>query len=107
MAAKEPEGRRRYVDMWALPGMHPSNVELLQKLKTADTNKFTTNMDCVGTVKEQDLESGKWEKSHLIGIRTDGDIDGVPGGKLPHGLVEALRLRVGHLCDAHEGVVSP
>ena len=31
--------------MWALPGMHASNVEFLQKLKTADTNHFTTHMD--------------------------------------------------------------
>ena len=42
---KKPEERRRYVDMWALPGMHASNVEFLQKLKTADTNHFTTHMD--------------------------------------------------------------
>ena len=57
--------------MWALPGMHPSNVELLQKLKTADTNHFTTHMDCVGTVNTLDDETGDWEKTHLIGMRTD------------------------------------
>jgi hypothetical protein len=71
MAATEPEGRRRYVDMWALPGIHPSNVEFLQKLKTADTNHFNTHMDCVGTVSEHDNETNKWHKTHLIGIRTD------------------------------------
>lgn len=71
MPAKEPQGRRRYVDMWALPGVHPSNVEFLQKLKTADTNQFTTNMDCIGTVSEEDPETGDWEKTHLIGLRTD------------------------------------
>ncbi len=71
MGKKEPQEIRRYVDMWALPGMHPSNVEFLQKLKTADTNHFTTHMDAVGTVSEQDQESGKWEKTHLIGVRTD------------------------------------
>ena len=59
--AKEPQERRRYVDMWAVPGMHPSNVEFLQKLKTADTNHFTTHMDAVGTVSELNNESGKWE----------------------------------------------
>jgi len=68
--AKETK-RRRYVDMWALPGMHPSNLELLQELKTADTNQFTTHMDCVGTVSEYDFDERKWEKSHLVGIRTD------------------------------------
>jgi hypothetical protein len=57
--------------MWALPGIHPSNVEFVQKLKTADANQFTTNMDCVGTISEQELESGKWQKTHLVGIRTD------------------------------------
>ena len=58
MARKEPKGCERFVDMWALPGMHPSNVELLQKLKTADTNHFTTHMDCVGTVNTLDDETG-------------------------------------------------
>ena len=71
MPAKEPRSRRRYVDMWALPGIHPSNVEFLRKLKTADANQFTTHMDCIGTVSEEDSESGKWEKTHLVGIRTD------------------------------------
>ncbi len=71
MATKEPQELRRYVDMWALPGMHPSNVEFLQKMKTADTNHFTTHMDVVGTVSEQNNESGAWEKTHLIGLRTD------------------------------------
>ena len=71
MGKKEPEQRRRYVDMWAMPGMHPSNVEFLQKLKTADTNHFTTHMDVVGTVSEENNETRAWEKSHLIGLRTD------------------------------------
>tara|TARA_R110002049_G_scaffold285698_1_gene466692 strand:+ start:76347 stop:77324 length:978 start_codon:yes stop_codon:yes gene_type:complete len=71
MADEEELGCQRYVDMWALPGIHPSNVEFLQKLKTADTQHFTTHMDCVGTVSEHDCEANKWRKSHLIGIRTD------------------------------------
>ena len=71
MADDEKMGCQRYVDMWALPGIHPSNVEFLQKLKTADTQHFTTHMDCVGTVSEHDCESNKWKKSHLVGIRTD------------------------------------
>jgi len=71
MGKKEPQERRRYVDMWALPGMHPSNVEFLQKLKTADTNHFTTHMDVVGTVSEQNLDSGAWDETHLIGLRSD------------------------------------
>ena len=71
MASKESQGCQRFVDMWALPGIHPSNVEFLQRLKTADTNHFTTHMDCVGTVDTLDMESGKWQKTHLIGLRTD------------------------------------
>lgn len=61
----------RYVDMWALPGMHPSNVELLQQLTTADTNHFNKHMDVVGTVSEQDADSGDWEKTHIVGLRSD------------------------------------
>jgi hypothetical protein len=71
MATKEPKGCERFVDMWALPGVHASNVEFLQKLKTADTNHFTTHMDCVGTVNTLDSDSGDWEKTHLVGLRTD------------------------------------
>lgn len=57
--------------MWALPGVHPSNIEILQQLKTADTNHFTTNMNCVGTVQERDPATGSWGQTHLVGIRTD------------------------------------
>lgn len=71
MPRRKPKKQRRYVDMWAMPGIHPSNVEFLQQLKTADTQHFTKNMDTVGTVKELDLESGKWENNFLIGVRTD------------------------------------
>lgn len=71
MAKREPKECRRYIDMWALPGVHPSNVEILQLLKTADTNHFTTHMDTVGTVSTQDNETGSWEKTHLLGLRTD------------------------------------
>lgn len=61
----------RYVDMWAMPGMHPSNISFLQLLKSADSNQFTRNMDCVGKISEHDPESGSWTKTHLVGIRTD------------------------------------
>lgn len=71
MGENNVKPRRRYVDMWALPGIHASNIELLQKLKTADTNHFNTHMDVVGTVSEQDSETGDWEKTHLVGLRTD------------------------------------
>jgi len=71
MGNKEPQECRRYVDMWAMPGMHPSNIEFVQRLKTADTNHFTTHMDVVGTVSQQDNESSDWEKTHMIGLRTD------------------------------------
>jgi hypothetical protein len=71
MASQEPSGCERFIDMWALPGMHPSNVEFLQRLKTADTNHFTTHMDCVGTVSSLDTDTGEWERTHLVGLRTD------------------------------------
>ncbi|TWT50787.1 hypothetical protein Pla22_35300 [Rubripirellula amarantea] len=71
MAKKDPQPCRRYIDMWAMPGMHPSNVELVQQLTTADSNAFTTNMKVVGTVSTQDNESGSWNKTHMLGLRTD------------------------------------
>ena len=71
MASKKETESRRYLDMWAMPGMHPSNIEFLQKLKSADSTHFTRGMDVVGVVKEQNQESKKWEKTHLIGLRTD------------------------------------
>lgn len=62
---------RRYVDMWMLPGVHPTNLELLQLLKTADTHHFSKNMDVVGTVSGHETDSGRWKKTHLIGVRSD------------------------------------
>ncbi|MGB7327373.1 MAG: hypothetical protein WBD31_21030 [Rubripirellula sp.] len=71
MSKKDPLPSRRYLDMWALPGMHPSNVAIMQQMTTADSNHFTTHMDTVGTVSEQDYETGEWERTHMIGLRTD------------------------------------
>ena len=62
---------QRYVDMWAFLGMHPTNIDLLQRLKSADDRQFGTNMDVCGTVSERDAKSGKWEKTCLAGIRSD------------------------------------
>lgn len=61
----------RYVDMWAFMGLHPSNIDLLQKLKQADDRQFTVNMDVCGTVSERNQKSGEWAQSHQVGIRTD------------------------------------
>lgn len=71
MAKATPKENRRYVDMWALPGAHPSNVEFMQKLTTAESNQFTTHMDAVGTVSQQDIETEQWKRTHLVGLRTD------------------------------------
>jgi len=62
---------QRYVDMWAVPGVHPSNVDVMRDLKSADTSHFNTHMDVVGTVSEKDEETNAWEKTHIIGMRTD------------------------------------
>ncbi len=61
----------RYVDMWAFMGMHPTNIDLLQKLKEADDQRFGANMDVCGTVSEKDAKTGDWAQSHMVGIRTD------------------------------------
>ncbi len=78
----------RYVDMWAMPGVHPSNIQFLQQLKTADTNHFTTHMDCVGKVSSYDNETGSWNRTHLVGIRTDV---WKPSGKELKGALNSLK----------------
>lgn len=65
------EGAHRYVDMWAFPGAHPTNLEFFQRLKMADDRQFGVNMDVCGTVSEQDPLTRHWLKSHVLGIRTD------------------------------------
>jgi len=61
----------RYVDMWAFLGMHPTNVDLLQRLKSADDRQFGTNMDVCGSVSQHDSKESDWDKTHLFGIRSD------------------------------------
>ena len=61
----------RYVDMWAFIGMHPTNVDLLQRLKSADDRQFGTNMDVCGTVSQRHSKTSGWDQTHLIGIRSD------------------------------------
>ncbi|WP_437230716.1 hypothetical protein SH661x_002108 [Planctomicrobium sp. SH661] len=64
-------GAHRYVDMWAFPGVHPTNIEFLQRLKMADDRQFTANTDVCGTVMEKDIQTGRWLPTHLVTIRTD------------------------------------
>jgi hypothetical protein len=61
----------RFVDMWAFSKLHPTNVDFLQRLKSADDRQFGTNMDVCGSVSEQDSKTGDWEKTHIVGIRSD------------------------------------
>lgn len=65
------QAAQRYIDMWAFLGMHPTNLEILQRLKSADDRQFGTNMDVCGTISERDTKTGKWEKTGLAGIRSD------------------------------------
>ncbi len=65
------QGARRYVDMWAFMGAHPTNLELFQRLKSGDDRQFGVNMDICGTVSDLDNSTGKWSQTHLLGIRTD------------------------------------
>lgn len=61
----------RYVDMWAFMGVDPRNLELLKRLKMADDRQFGANMDVCGTISEKNAGTGRWEQSHIVGIRTD------------------------------------
>lgn len=56
--------------MWAVPNLHPSNIQLLRRLQGSDTSHFTKNMEVIGTISELDGEQG-WVQTHLIGIRSD------------------------------------
>jgi len=57
--------------MWAFVNMHPTNVDLLQRLKSADDRQFGANMNVCGTVSEQDPRTSDWEKIQIVGIRSD------------------------------------
>jgi len=63
----------RYVDMWGVPGIHPTNVDIIQKLRSAEDRQFGANMDTCGTSSDRDTKAKtkEWEKTHLIGVRTD------------------------------------
>ncbi|MFH1920947.1 MAG: hypothetical protein ABIP48_13845 [Planctomycetota bacterium] len=61
----------RYVDMWAFLKMHPTNVELLQRLKSADDRQFGANMDVCGSASQQHPKKSGWDKTHIFGIRSD------------------------------------
>jgi len=62
---------KRFVDMWAFLGMHPTNVDLLQRLRSADDRQFGANMDVCGEISQQDPKTSKWEENHIIGLRSD------------------------------------
>ncbi len=62
---------QRYVNMWAFPGMHPTNIEVLQRLKSGDDRQFGANMDVCGAVSDRDPKTGKWDETCLVGIRSD------------------------------------
>jgi hypothetical protein len=51
--------------------MHPTNVDLLQRLKSADDRQFGANMDVCGSVSQQDAGTSDWAKTHIVGIRSD------------------------------------
>jgi len=57
--------------MWGLPGMHLTNLELAQRLKSGDDRQFGANMDVTGDVSEREQPKAKWEDTHHIGLRTD------------------------------------
>jgi hypothetical protein len=57
--------------MWAFKSLSPSNIDLLQRLKSGDDRQFGTNMDVCGTISEQDLKTSDWDRTHIVGIRSD------------------------------------
>jgi hypothetical protein len=64
-------GASRYVDMWAFINLHPTNIDLVQRLKSSDDRQFGANMDVCGSVSCQDVQTSDWDKTHIVGIRSD------------------------------------
>jgi hypothetical protein len=62
---------KRYVDMWAFLGLHPTNLDILQRLKSADDRQFGTHMDVCGTISQLDSKTGNWEEICLAALRSD------------------------------------
>ena len=61
----------RFVDMWAVAGMHPSNIDLLTKLKSAEDRQFSKHMGITGKALDEDKQDRSKEETHIFGIRTD------------------------------------
>lgn len=61
----------RLVDMWAAPGLNPTNIDVLTKLKSAEDRQFSKNMSITGKIFDKDTEAKTNEETHIIGIRTD------------------------------------
>ncbi len=62
---------RRYINMWTFLSLHPANIELLQRLKSARRPAVWPQMDICGEVPEQDPRTAPWADTHIVGMRTD------------------------------------
>lgn len=69
--SQQPAAARRHIDMWAFQKLHPTNIELVQRLKMADDPQFGSNMDVCGKVSEHDAKTGTWSDVWAVGIRND------------------------------------
>ena len=61
----------RFVDMWIAPGLNPTNIEILTKLKSAEDRQFSQNMAVTGKGFDEDRQEHRREETQLFGIRTD------------------------------------
>ena len=57
--------------MWAAPGLNPTNIDIITKLKSAEDRQFSKNMSITGKIFDKDTEEKTDEETHIIGIRTD------------------------------------
>lgn len=57
--------------MWVAPGIHPTNIDILNKLKSAEDRQFSSNMRVTGKIIDEDREERSRGESHIIGIRSD------------------------------------
>ncbi|MEM0970756.1 MAG: hypothetical protein AAGJ31_15485, partial [Verrucomicrobiota bacterium] len=71
VTGERQKAHTRYVDMWVAAGLHPTNIEILTKLKSAEDRQFSKNMGVTGKAFEEDRKEKTKEETHLFGIRTD------------------------------------
>jgi len=66
VSGEKQKRHSRLVDMWAAPGLNPSNIDVISKLKSAEDRQFSKGMEITGKIFDKDTdkktneETGRW-----------------------------------------------